>query len=92
MPKELLSRIIYKFVFAKSIGSHGSENILRFHSAIHCLCPPPPPPPPQVAYDSFCLSCSLEYVLLPGAIENNSGGAGRGRKGNEQIVLWGIRD
>ena len=54
--------------------------------------PPPPPPPPQVAYDSFCLSCSLEYVLLPGAIENNSGGAGRGRKGNEQIVLWGIRD
>ena len=70
MPKDLLSRIIYKFVFAKGIGSHGSENILRFHSAIHCLCPPRPPP--QVAYDSYCLSCSLEYVLLPGAIENNS--------------------
>ena len=41
--------------------------------------PPPPPPPPKVAYDSYCLNCSLEYVLLPGAIENNSGGAGRGR-------------
>ena len=78
---------MYKFVFAKSIGSHGSENILRFHSAIHCLCPPPPPPPPpppappQVAYDSYCLNCSLEFVLLSGAIENNSGGAGRGGRG-----------
>ena len=81
MPKELLSRIIYKFVFAKSIGSHGRENILRFHSAIYCLCPPPPPP--QVAYDSYCLSCSLEYVLLPGAIKLKTivagqGGVGRG--------------
>ena len=69
------------FLFAKSIGSHGSVNILRFHSIIQRLRPPPPPPPRKFAYDNYCLNCALEYVLLPGATENNSGGAGRGRRG-----------
>ena len=71
------------FLFAKSIGSHGSENILRFHSIIQRLRPPTPR---KFAYDNYCLNCALEYVLLPGTTENNSGGAGRGRAGSKGVT------